>query len=275
MLARCPSCRNTFSTDHGGRQNCPSCGKPLLVPEPGPTLQAEIVSDSPPPSLGTPWERRAELGLWSGWLQTIKQALLEPNKLFTSAQLDRGPAQLGFAILTASVCSAVGQLLSVLISGDPRAARQQALQMIPDDSPAAPMMHRMVELLLSPPTVGRVLLPILAAPLVWLVVLYLNAAVTHGVAVLIGQSKRGFAATFAACAYSFAPLALCALPTCGSGIGALWLIVLTGVGMKATHRISSGGAAASVLLPYLLCCCLGVAATVAGAAMLGKAMGAP
>src|SRR5256885_13474884 len=34
VLARCPSCRNTFSTDRPGRQDCPVCGKPLVVPEP-------------------------------------------------------------------------------------------------------------------------------------------------------------------------------------------------------------------------------------------------
>ena len=41
-----------------------------------------------------------------------------------------------------------------------------------------------------------------------LVALYANAAVTHVFALLLGQNKRGFAATFTACAYAFAPLAL-------------------------------------------------------------------
>jgi hypothetical protein len=204
----------------------------------------------------------------------MKQALLSPTKLFASARLDRGAAQLGFALLTACAGSVVGQLLGLLIGGNQQAAHDQALALIPADSPMAPMLHRIVELLLSPPTAGRVLVPIICAPLIWLVVLYLNAAVTHGVAVLIGQSKRGFAATFAACAYSFAPLALAAVPACGSTIGILWLVVLTGIGLKVTHRISSKGAAASVLLPYLLCCCLGLALSIASAAMLAKSIGA-
>jgi len=79
--------------------------------------------------------------------------------------------------------------------------------------------------------------------------------VTHGVAAVLGQAKRGFAATFAACAYGCAPLALLAVPACGSIVGVLWLVVLTAIGMKITHRISAGAAAASVLAPYLVLCC--------------------
>ena len=61
-------------------------------------------------------------------------------------------------------------------------------------------------------TIGFVLL----TPVVSLILLYLNAAVTHGVALLLGQSKRGFPATFAACAYSCAPLVLLAVSFIGA-----------------------------------------------------------
>src|SRR5205823_9571322 len=113
VLARCPSCRNTFSTDRTGRQDCPVCGKPLVVPEQpsgAPAPQAEIVSEKQPPG-GTPWENRAQLSLVAAWAQTVQQALFEPATLFASARLDRGAAQLGFAVLTGSVFSAVGQAL--------------------------------------------------------------------------------------------------------------------------------------------------------------------
>jgi hypothetical protein len=272
VLARCPSCRNTFSTDHGGRQNCPSCGKPLLVPETEPALQAEIVPESAAEPLGTPWERRAELGLLSGWLQTMQQALLEPTRLFASARLDRGADQLGFAVLTSSVFSIIGQLLNLLLSSNSDALMQQLLQMTPNDSPMAPWIKSQIQAA-QHPSLARTLLPLLAAPVIAVVFTYLNAAVTHGVAVLIGQAKRGFPATFAACTYATAPLALAAIPACGSIIGVVWLIVLTGVGMKVTHRISSGGAAATALVPYLLCCCLVAIGGVAGGALIVKALG--
>jgi hypothetical protein len=95
------------------------------------------------------------------------------------------------------------------------------------------------------------------APLVGLVFILLNAAVTHLCALLFGQNRRGFAATFAACAYAMAPTALCAIPACGSIIATVWVIVLTGVGLKRMHGITSGGATAATLGPYLVFCCLG------------------
>jgi hypothetical protein len=233
-------------------------------------LQAEAISEP----TGSPWERRAELGVLPAWLATMQQALLEPAKLFTAARLDRGAAQLGFAVLTTSVFSAIGQLLSLLLSGGQQAWMQQMVQLVPSDSPLGPFLRSTLESSRHGPTLPRVLLPLLATPLLWLVFVYVNAAVTHAVALLIGQSKRGFPATFAACAYAVAPLALCAIPVCGAFIGALWVIVLTGVGMKITHRISSGGAAASVLMPYLLCCCVGALASLAFASTLARTLGA-
>src|SRR5438093_5506911 len=69
VLVRCPSCRNTFSTEGTGLQDCPVCGKPLLVPESpvsvstGPQSSLQAGAD-PSVEQGTPWERRAELGPW-------------------------------------------------------------------------------------------------------------------------------------------------------------------------------------------------------------------
>jgi hypothetical protein len=88
-----------------------------------------------------------------------------------------------------------------------------------------------------------------------LAALYLNALVTHGIALLLRQSKRGFPATLAASAYSFAPFVLVAIPACGSTIAVVWVAVLTGIGLKQLHGMGTGGATASVLLPYLVLCC--------------------
>src|SRR5205823_13600753 len=96
----------------------------------------------------------------------------------------------------------------------------------------------------------------LLTPVFTFVLLYVNAAVTHGIAAILGQAKRGFPATFAACAYACAPLVLLAIPACGSIVGLIWLVVLTSIGLKVTHRISTGAAAAAVLAPYFVLCCV-------------------
>ncbi|HTO96958.1 MAG TPA: Yip1 family protein [Myxococcales bacterium] len=256
MLARCPSCHNTFSTEQSGRQTCPVCGKPLLVPEPNvapPPPAAELVREG----AGTPWERRAELGFWTGWGQTLQQALLEPGRLFAEARLDRGAAQLGFAVFTTSVFWAVGQILERMLLHGQTERMRQLIAAVAQNPDIAPMLKRMLQVQTDASTPGAVISLAALTPVFAFVLLYLNAGVTHAVAALLRQAKRGFPATFAACAYSCAPLVLLAVPACGWIVGTIWLVILTGIGMKVTHRISTAGAAASVLVPYLLICCLG------------------
>lgn len=259
MLARCPSCRNTFSAERSGTQDCPVCGKPLVVPEAAaPAPMAEL-----PGGAGTPWERRAQLGFWKAWGQTLQQALFEPSRLFSSARLDRGAAQLGFAVLTISVFSAIGQVFDRLLRARMQGYSDQVAALLN----VSPEMFKKAAALADSPGWFAALL--LALPLFVLLFVYANAAVTHFFALILGQAKRGFAATFAACAYASAPLVLLAVPGCGSTIGVIWLVVLTGIGLKQTHRISSGRAAGVTLAPYLLICCLALVASVATAMRMG------
>ena len=263
MLARCPSCRNTFSTDRSGRQDCPLCGKPLVVPEqPQAAIQALPEGQLPAAEpQGTPWERRAELGFFKGWAQTVQQSLFEPGKLFASARLDRGSAQLGFAVFTTSLFWSLGQIFERAVLGGEREQMRRLMGSLSDNPQISPLLQKMISSSESMNTWGWTFGLALLTPLFSLVFLYLNAGVTHAVALMLGQSKKGFPATFAACAYSCAPLILMAVPACGSVIAVVWLVVLTGIGMKETHRISTGGAAATVLAPYALFCCLTMAAS--------------
>lgn len=274
MLARCPSCHNTFSTEQTGRQLCPVCGKPLVVPEPPPPATAAPTAGIAQPS-GTPWERRNELGFWTGWGQTLQQAMLEPGRLFASARLDRGAAQLGFAVLTTSVFWAVGQILERLLLRGQTDRMRRLFGTLSQNPDVAPMLQRMLEMQSQASSPGAVVALAALTPAFTFVLLYLNAGVTHAIAALLGQAKRGFPATFAACAYASAPLVLLAVPACGSIVGVIWLIVLTGIGMKVTHRISTGGAAASVLVPYLVLCCVTFLAMGAVLMALRTLMGHP
>ena len=269
MLARCPSCRNTFATERTGPQDCPSCGRPLIVPDAA--VPSTTQTSFPPPGeatqeQGTPWERRDELGFWRGWWGTVVQVLFEPGRLFRSARLDRGAAQTGFAVLTVTVPWFIGQMLDRFLV---RPWTQNLMERLGGAGPLAPLLQKIAAA--GHDNSPRVtLLVAMLTPLLVLVGLYLNAAVTHLAALLLGQAKRGFAATFAACAYASAPLLLTALPGCGAPVGFVWTAVLTGVGLKETHRIAPGGAAAAVLVPYaLLCCAACVLAALGGFALRG------
>jgi hypothetical protein len=186
----------------------------------------------------------------------VQLALLEPGKLFASVRLDKGPAQLGFAVFTISVSWALGQALEALLLQGQRERLRAILGTLSQNPDLAPALQRMIQTQLEASSPGWVIGLALLTPVVALVFLYLNAAVTHAIAALMGQAKRGFAATFAACAYACAPLVLLAVPACGSIVGIIWVIVLTSIGLKITHRISTGAAAAAVLAPYFVLCCV-------------------
>lgn len=271
MLVRCPSCRNTFSTERTGPQDCPSCGKPLVVPEaaiPSTTQPGFPPAEEAPAEQGTPWERRAEIGFWRGWWETVVQALFDPRRLFRSARLDRGAAQAGFALLTAGVPWFIGQTLDRFLV---QPWKEQWMERLNASGPLAPWLQR-IAAAGNDNSPRAVLVVAVIAPLVVLVALYANAAVSHAAALLLGQAKRGFAATFAACAYASAPLLLTAVPGCGAVVGLVWAAVLTAVGLKETHRIAAGGAAAVALAPYALLCCAGcVLSVLAWVALRGAA----
>ena len=275
MLARCPSCRNTFSTDRTGRQDCPVCGKPLVVPEAAQAILASPAEPAPPPQsdtpAGTPWERREELGLLSAWAETMRLALFEPARLFAAARLDKNPAQLGF-VLSLSIFWMVGQLITLLMPNRPDQVLGMFAAYLPPDKleMVKSMLARNAQL--NSPAIT--LLMVLLTPAVVWVLTYLNAGVTHLIALLFGQARRGFPATFAACAYGSAPLVLTIIPGCGSIIATVWIVVLIGIGLKETHGISSKGAAATVLAPYLLFCCLCCGSVVVAALAIGRGMGA-
>ena len=252
MLARCPSCLNTFSTERPGRQSCPICGQPLVVPE-VPTAQPADSGRQPDAPPGTPWERRGELGWWTGWGRTVQQALFEPSGLFAAARLDKGASQLGFAVFSTSVAWTIGELLEAPLRHLMGGRLRESVAGMSSD----PDVQRIIDQMLQRTSPAGLLATVLLTPLLTLVFLYVNAALTHAVAALMGQAKRGFPATFAACAYACAPMVFLAVPGCGSIVAILWTIVLTSIGIKVTHRISSGAAAAAVLAPYLLLCCVG------------------
>jgi len=273
VLARCPSCRNTFSTERPGRQDCPVCGKPLVVPD-VPAVEASAPGDAAgpgvpghPPPTGTPWERRSELGFVKAWASTVAQALFEPSRLFTAVRIENGAAHVGFAVLTGSAFWILNQVIGRLAFSPGRVRGMLGAAQLPPGLDADTLMR-----FLYPPApwfVAR----IVAAPVLVLAALYLSAVVTHGFALLLRQSKRGFAATLAASAYGFAPAVLLAIPACGGTVAAVWIAVLTAIGLKQLHAMGSGGAAASVLLPYALLCCAGcgVVVVVAGAMMRAMA----
>ena len=234
------------------------------VPAPGDTADGE----------GTPWERRKTLGLIPAWARTVQLVLLEPGKAFRQVQVGRDADHFLFAVLTGSVFWALNQLLGRLLAGPANQLMQDYARRV--GAEGNPMLARILAAQNQLSSPGWTLLLLLLSPLVVAIFLYLNAGVTHLFALLFGQAKRGFPATFAACAYAHAPLVLLLIPGCGSFIAVIWMIVLIGIGLKETHGIGAGGATATVLAPYLLLCCACGGLSILMMAAMQKALaGAP
>jgi hypothetical protein len=302
VLARCPTCRNTFSTDRTGRQDCPSCGKPLVVPEQAPAAPKALAPESagpapaaapadgpasaapPPPGfaeaprpepLGTPWERRGDgpgqIPPLKAWADTLMLALFEPAKLFSMIRIEDHWSHLKFALWTGAVFSIIGQLLGHALSGPLNEQMQRQLALLPKQPP--PWMMSWIKWS-SDNSLPLTLAVAALAPLFVFLFLYAQAGVTHLAALLLGQNKRGFAATFAAAAYAMAPAVLNAVPGCGAYIAPVWIAVLTGIGLKYTHDMTVGGAVGATLAPYLLLCCFTCAVTLAFVSLLAPGLAA-
>jgi hypothetical protein len=105
---------------------------------------------------------------------------------------------------------------------------------------------------------------VVVMPVITVVSLFVSAAITHVMLILLDGARNGFEATMRVAAYANGSTALWNLvPVCGGLIGGIWTIVITVIGLSRAHEISTGKALAAVLLPLLACCLLVMAAAVA------------
>lgn len=118
----------------------------------------------------------------------------------------------------------------------------------------------------------QVILGLVLTPLVYLVILFAWALVSHGVLAALGGAPRGFAATLRALSYAATSHVAAVIPFVGGIVGLVWYLALGTIGLSAAHRTDGWKAAVAVLLPIVLCClcCVGFA-LVFGAA-IGQAI---
>jgi len=194
-----------------------------------------------------PWEQREVYGVLNALYLTIKGVLIAPGRFFHRMPTGAGLAQpLIFAVVIGTAASFIswmwtltGSSLQALVQGDAAQA-------------------------VRAPVVGFI--TFLASPLLVAVILTLQAALVHGMLMLVGGNRLGFEATFRVCAYSEAASVLVLLPFCGSGVGTIWSLVVSIIGLHRIHETEPWRAVVAVLAPTLLC----LAAT-GGAVMLALA----
>ncbi len=98
----------------------------------------------------------------------------------------------------------------------------------------------------------------------------LGSCVTHLCLMIVGGNKRGFGSTFRAISYSFSGDLFGIIPFIGSTIGGIYALVLTIIGVREGHGISTGRAIVGVLLPIIVAVCFGILAAVLIPLFLGR-----
>jgi hypothetical protein len=80
----------------------------------------------------------------------------------------------------------------------------------------------------------------------------IGSGVTHLCVMIVGGNKEGFQATFRSISYAFGAYLFGIIPFIGSTIGGIYSLVLTVIGVRECHGISTGKAVLAVLLPIII-----------------------
>ena len=91
-----------------------------------------------------------------------------------------------------------------------------------------------------------------AMPLMVVFSILFGSAITHLCLMIVGGSKKGFQATFRAISYSYSARLFDIVPFIGSFVGSIYMFILTILGVREGHGITTGKAVLAVLLPVIV-----------------------
>lgn len=95
---------------------------------------------------------------------------------------------------------------------------------------------------------------VIISPLFIIIMAFIMSGIYHLCLMMLGGNKKGFEATFRSWVYSLASTSLLGIiPFCGVYVAGIWGIVLTIIGFRETHRISTGKAVLAYFIPFITC----------------------
>ncbi len=195
-----------------------------------------------------PWESGE--GFFGAFLKTASEALFSPTKFFRKVSTGKG-------YLSPLV---YGTISGVIGDGGSLLWQWLTLARISLISKFSSVPFSSYSLIIG----------MLAIPF-WVVFwILLRSGVTHLCLMIVGGNKRGFESTFRAISYSFSGGLFGIIPFIGSMIGVIYTLVLTIIGVREGHGISTGRAIWGVLLPIIVAACFGVLAAILIPLFLGR-----
>ena len=202
-----------------------------------------------------PWPPAEGESSVQAFVETWRESTFHPARFFAAlpAEDRLGPSMLYFLILGITV-AALGLFWGTMI------ARPEL------DSAATPSAFAVFRNI--SPLVG-----FLFSPVVQIIALFLGAAVTQVMLLILVPQRGPYGRTVRVYCYSHSPALFAVVPFIGGFVGAIWSMVVAIIGLREAHRTSTGRAAAVVLLPTLLlfiAFMVLMAVVVAGVLMMAK-----
>jgi hypothetical protein len=183
----------------------------------------------------SPWEGKE--GFVGAFFQTTQEVLFSPTKFFKKVAAGKGYwSPFIFAMISGIIGFGVVLLWQWLFFS----------RMVP------PRIHSMIPYSLF---LGVVVISI---PFVIAFSILIGSAVTHLCLMIVGGNRKGFEATFRAISYSYSAQLFYVVPFIGNFVGGIYIFILTIIGMREGHHISTGRAALAVLLPLIVAAGLGI-----------------
>jgi len=211
------------------RAKCPRCGEGFAF---NPELDRARTNRRG--RILSPWERRAEIGLSQGILQTAKQVVFSPRLFFRTARTEGGLREpLAFGILFGSIGLMV-ELFWQFVAGEGSLSSIQ-LDFMGDYGTGLVFWA------------ATILCPLAAA-----LMICVTSLVFHLLLTVVGGGKKGFEASFRAVCYSQATQFWALIPYVGGLVATLWLVVVQLIGIRELHEVSYARVLIAFLIPAVL-----------------------
>ncbi len=226
--AVCPSCGVAAEP---GDQTCVYCGAQMDTPTQGPALThgfrepgSADDDDDYEDEKNCPWEDRESYGTINAFIQTASNCLFNPSYFFSHLPIDKG-------MVNPILFSIFSMLTGILFS------------------------YVWTSLYYG---TGGIFYFFLAIPFIMVIggisiaiFLFIWGGLVHLALTIAGGAKEGFEATFRSVSYSSVTQVFNAIPVIGS-IASLWGLVLTVIGLRETHKTSTGKSILAVVLPLIM-----------------------
>lgn len=219
--ARCPQCNNRFdikAIDTGS--------------EPEPDIQkGQKPKDSK--RVPSPWEKRSEIGIWQGILNSAKQVLMTPGIFFKTLTYKGGIREpLAYGLLLGSIGSMFSFFWQFL--------------MIPES------IHTLSDGLLGRAGLNIFFIGIIILiPFFVLFGMFITSLIAHVCLLMVRSGTNRFEGTFRVIAFSQVPQILGIIPFLGGFIAFIWGIIILIFGLKEIHDTDFLKVIFALLIPFI------------------------